>query len=509
VNSPTPPVLEAREVEKSFGVTRALEDARIEIGPGEIHALVGGNGSGKSTFLKCMAGIDQADRGTLTIEGQEHDLTGFNPQAARAAGLHFVHQQLTTFGQMSVAENLAIGRGFEPGFAGRIRWRRLNRHATTVLERFDLPFRVTQDVATLSPASQTMLAIARALQDQENAESGVLALDEPTAALPSQEVDLLLETLRRYAANGQAILFVSHRLDEVISFADRITVLRDGKVIKTVSSQGLKKSELAEIIVGREVSSIKNEARVVGSGAPPQLRVESLAGGKIRDFSMTSKAGEVVGIAGLVGSGRSTLLRLISGAQPAESGTITVGERQVAAKNPREAIRAGIAYLSEDRARDSVLQGLSVADNLAIVNLGAFVKLGRVSRRGERNAASDAMTRYQIKAQSPKSTIASLSGGNQQKVALARWLQLQVKVLLLDEPTQGVDVGARAELWRLVLGAAEGGATVVVVSSDMEELIHLCERILVLEEGTVSAEMQTKEVTPNALARMIQDSAAA
>ncbi len=491
-------------MEKSFGVTRALVAAGIEIALGEIHALVGGNGSGKSTFLKCLAGINPADRGKLMIEGREHDLTSFHPQAARAAGLHFVHQQLTTFPRMSVAENLAIGYGFEPGFAGRIRWRQLNRHAKTVLERFELPFEPTQDISTLSSVSQTMLAIARALQGQESAESGVLALDEPTAALPNHEVDLLLDTLRRYAANGRAILFVSHRLDEVIDFADRITVLRDGEVITTVSSDGLAKSRLAELIVGREISHISNDASAARPERPPLLRVSELCGGKVRDFNLTAQPGEVIGIAGLVGSGRSTLLRLLSGAQPADSGTIALGEKTIRATHPREAISEGIAYLSEDRARDSILHGLSVADNLAIVNLKEYRRFWQVSRRAERRAARGAMERYQVKAESPRSSIASLSGGNQQKVALARWLQLKVKVLLLDEPTQGVDVGARAELWRLILAAAEEGTTSVVVSSDLEELVHLSERILVLEEGVVVTELRAEETSPNELAHMVQ-----
>ncbi|HTT93613.1 MAG TPA: sugar ABC transporter ATP-binding protein [Solirubrobacterales bacterium] len=497
-------VLQAQGVDKSFGATRALEGAGIEIAPGEIHALVGGNGSGKSTFLKCMGGIHQADAGTLRIEGREHDLRSFTPQAARAAGLHFVHQQLTTFAGMTLAENLAIGHGFEPGFPGRVRWRQMNRHAKQVLERFELPFAPTQDVASLSPATQTMLAIARALQDQEHADTGVLALDEPTATLPTQEVDLLLGTLRRYAAAGQAILFVSHRLDEVISFADRITVLRDGHVITTVATEGLAKSALAELIVGKEVSEIRNHARVPAS-AGDQLEVRGLCGGKVRNFDLTALTGEVIGIAGLVGSGRSTLLRMLGGVQAAEAGSVKVGGREVAVGSPRAAIKAGIAYLSEDRARDSVLSGLSVAENLAIVNVSAHRRLWQVSRRAERRGAREAMKRYQIKAHSPDSSIASLSGGNQQKVALARWLQLQVKVLLLDEPTQGVDVGARAELWRLILTAAANGTTAIVVSSDMEELVHLSERILVIEDGVVGAELAAEETTPGALSHVIQE----
>ncbi len=497
-------VLRAANVAKSFEATVALDGAGVEVEAGEIHALVGGNGSGKSTLLKILAGIVSADAGSVELGGERRDLRGFDPGAARECGLHFVHQQPTVFAELSVAENLSIGRGFEMGRLGRISWRRTRRHAAEVLERFSIPAAPGDTVAGLSPALQTMIAIARALQDQDGSAEGVLALDEPTAALPPREVEWLLEMLRRYAAAGQSILFVSHRLDEVLSVADRITVLRDGKTVGTVPAAGLGKEELAELIVGRPVDAYYREP-VAPSTAAPLLEVEALRGGKIEDVSFGVAPGEIVGIAGLAGSGRSTLMRLIYGTQAREAGGMRLGSEEFAPRRPHDSIAAGVAYVSEDRLGDSMLPQLTISENVCVVDPREHWNGAWLRRSSERAAAQAAIGEFGVRAASCQVPISTLSGGNQQKVALARWLRRKPRLLLLDEPTQGVDVGARADLWALMRGAAAEGAAILMVSSDFEELVHLCGRLIVLRNGRTAAEISTSGLGPEEVNGMLHE----
>jgi ribose transport system ATP-binding protein len=497
-------VLRASNVCKAFGATQALKGAGVEVEAGEIHALVGGNGSGKSTFLKILAGVHEADEGTVEIRGKQRDLRGFDADAARASGLHFVHQQPTTFGELSVAENLSLGRGFETDAIGRIRWRATKRHASAVLERFGIPVSPDERVGNLSPAYQTMVEIARALQDQEGQSGDVLALDEPTAALPPREVNKLLDTLRRHASEGQAILFVSHRLDEVLSIADRISVLRDGTHVATIDSKGSTKERLAELIVGHPMEAYYPDP-VPASGEPGLLEVEGLSGGAVRDVSLSVAPGEILGIAGLVGSGRSSLLRLLFGAEPREGGVLRLRGRPYSPQKPADAIREGIVYVSDNRVRDSILPGLSLSENLSLVSIDDYWKGGWIRRGSERADSESTIRTFNIVASSAKAPITTLSGGNQQKVALARWLSRQPQVLLLDEPTQGVDVGARAELWRLMQDAAKRRTAVVMVSSDFEELAHLCGRLIVLRNGRSVAELSASGLEPDEINRILHE----
>jgi ribose transport system ATP-binding protein len=496
------PVLEVEDVSKAFPGTQALQGVSFDVRRGEIHALVGSNGSGKSTLLKTLAGIHQADEGTLRVRGSSWDVRRWSPALARANRLHFVHQQPTIFGELTVEENLAIGHGFETDRLGRVRWRVTRRRAAALLDRFEVAARPSDRLADLPPAVQTMVEIARALQDQEGESDGVLVLDEPTAALPPREVEQLLARLRRYAADGQAILFVSHRLDEILAVAERITVLRDGRLIHTADRAQTTRDDLVLAIVGRSVEQDWSEPSPAGEGAAA-LEVSNLVGGAVRDVSLRVKGGEILGVAGLAGSGRSTLLRLLFGAQPVASGTIRLDGSAIELRSPRDAIAAGIGYVPEDRARDAILPGLSVADNLTIMETRAYWRGGWIRRRAERREVLDAIDTFGIRAAAPHATVTSLSGGNQQKLAMARWLRRAPRVLLLDEPTQGVDVGASAELWQLIRRAAAAGAAVIVVSSDFEELTHLCERLIVLREGTVAGELRSTHLSPAEVNQML------
>ncbi|MBS1871500.1 MAG: sugar ABC transporter ATP-binding protein [Actinobacteria bacterium] len=505
------PALRVREVRKDFPGTRALDGVSLDVLPGEVHALVGGNGCGKSTLMKILAGVQPADAGSAEIGGAVHDLRHFSAALARRCGLHFVHQQSSVFPDMTVAENLAIGRGYETGPLGAIRWARLRRRVAAVLERFEIAARPDDRVDRLRPATQTMVAIARALQDQEVAHEGVLALDEPTASLPPDEVATVLDALRRCAARGQAIVFISHRLDEVLGVADRITVLRDGRVVATVARDGLDHDGLVELIVGRRVEPLAAAAPAAvreAADAAPALEVAGLAGGAVRGADLTLHAGEVVGVAGLNGSGRSTLLRLLFGEQQAREGSVRAGGRALALARPRDAIDAGFAYVPEDRAVAGLFPELSVAENLSGGFAGDYARHGRLVHRLERADARAAMERFLIRAASPEVAISTLSGGNQQKVVLARWLRRRPHVLLLDEPSHGVDVGARAEIAGLIRAAAEEGTAVLAVSSDFEELVALCDRVLLMREGRIAGEVAGAQLTVERIDHLLHSEAA-
>jgi ribose transport system ATP-binding protein len=500
----TSTVLEVKDVEKSFGGTKALAGVSFDLSRGSVHALVGGNGSGKSTMIKILAGVYEADGGELVLGGDRIEASAMTPARARDAQLHFVHQQQSTFSDLTVAENLAMGRGFEAGpLTKRVHWRQVNRHARQVLERFEVQAEPRQLLGELGPAAQAMVAIARALQDQEGEEDGVLVLDEPTASLPSSEVDLLLGALGRYAQAGQTILYVSHRLEEVMQLATRATVFRDGRVAATVDRSELTHESLVELIMGRKVEeTLRRETRPEDAGKTA-LRVQGLAGGPIRDVDFTTSEGEIVGIAGLLGSGRTSLLRMIFGALPREAGTIEIDGRGIEPRAPREAIAAGVAYVPEDRLADAAFSELSVLENLGIVTTRDYFRGGILKHRTERRDAEALVSSYLVKAASLEAPFTSMSGGNQQKVILARWLRSRPRVLLLDEPTQGVDVGARAEIWQLVRQAVGDGATALVVSSDMEELPRVCDRVIVIRGGRIATELSGPDLNEDQLDHLL------
>jgi len=497
----TNPVLRLHDLSKAYGATQALDRVEFDVGGGAIHALVGENGSGKSTLIKILAGVVQADAGSIEINGSTHGVEALSPAWARDEGLRFVHQQSSTFPDMTVAENLAIGHGFERGLAGRIKWGAVRRNAVEILDRFGIDASPSAYVRDLGPATQMMVAIARALQGQSDASEGILVLDEPTASLPKNEVDFLLDAMRRYAAAGQTVICVTHRLEEVVAVADRATVLRDGKVAGTVERDELDHDTLVRLMVGRSLqaqSARRGPAERSGEGGSAVLEADGL--GWNRDISLRLLPGEIVGVAGLLGSGRSGLLRSLFGASGPATLKIDGTVRRI--ESPGQARAAGVVYVPENRG-DAVFPDLTVSENMSVAALDSYSHLGRISGRAEKAGAIAAMDRFLVRGASLDSAVTSLSGGNQQKVVLARWLQRDPRVLLLDEPTQGVDVGARAEIHALIRRTVDHGATALVVSSDAEELTMISDRVLVMREGRLAGELVGAEVNDSNLDAMV------
>ncbi|WP_236793734.1 sugar ABC transporter ATP-binding protein [Amycolatopsis sp. GM8] len=495
--------LEVRHLSKTFGATRALDDVGFSVAAGQIHGLLGGNGSGKSTLIKILAGVHTADPGgEFRIGGETVPADATTPALARRCGLRFVHQSRSTFPELTLAENIAIGDRF-PTSAGRVRWAQLRKRTAALLERFEIDADPRDRLGDLRPADQTMVAIARALQDAQGAGS-VLVLDEPTASLPEHEVAVLLDALRRYARAGQTILYVSHRIDEVLDITDAMTVLRDGRHVITRSTQGMTEAELIEHIVGRPVERVFAETTGEHAAAgEPLLEVTGLSGGPLRGVDLTVRSGEIVGIAGLLGTGRTELLRMIFGDLPRTAGTIRLGGTAVQPRNPGQAMKLGIAHVPEDREHEAAYLDLSVRENLSAAEITKYWVGGRLRRPPERRDADRAIADFAIRTSGQDALMSSLSGGNQQKVVLARWLRREPRLLLLDEPTQGVDVGARADVYAAIRGAVSGGMAALVVSSDFDELAHACDRVLVLRDGRITAEVRGAELHRQRLTELV------
>jgi ribose transport system ATP-binding protein len=496
---------ELEGVRKAYAGTTVLHGVALGIAGGEIHGLAGGNGSGKSTLIKILAGIVRADAGVLRVDGREQPLSGFDSAKARHLDLHFVHQETSTFSDLTLAENLAIGRGFETKGGALIDRRAGARRAADVLERFHIPGSPSRLLRDLSPAQRTMVAIARVLQDQGDSSSGLLVLDEPTAALPPREVDRLLEALGRYAARGQSILLVTHRLDEMLDACDSITVLRDGRNVAQAVPASIGHDGLVKLIVGVD-ASIEPPRVSTAIYGDPTVELRGITGGAARGLSFSAREGEIVGLAGLIGSGTSTALRMAAGIQAPESGEVVLRApvgRRAAAGTPSA---ARVAYVPPDRLELALFPDESVRENVLIASLPSMARFGLLRRKLERELGAEAMTRYKVRAASTEMPISHLSGGNQQKVVLGRWLRSDPDVLILDEPTQGVDVGARAEIWALIAEQVERGMTVVVASSDIEELAAVCHRVLIVVRGQVAFEVEGDDVSaPRILELMHSD----
>jgi ribose transport system ATP-binding protein len=490
-------------VSKSFGANQALREATFALGSGEIHALVGANGSGKSTLIKILAGVQGGDTGAIQVGGETFGADSFTAAQSRRAGIRVVHQQDFVLPDLTVAENLALGRGFECTRFGRIRWRQQRKRAEQVLERFQIAASPDQELASTRPATQAMIAIARALQDQENTDEGVLILDEPTAALPQEEATILFEALTRYAQAGQSILFVSHRLEEVLNHTQNVTILRDGKVLGSWASGDLDHDFLAEKIAGRSLHSLHESLQGSEAAGSTLLEVRGLSGGPVKGVDFSVRAGEVLGIGGLLGSGRSTVLKLLFGLIPLDEGEVRLREAPITVGSPRQAMRQGFAYVPEDRLKESAFPELTVSENMSIAALDRYWRRGRLRLRRERSDTRNLVGDFAIKCSSTQDDLASLSGGNQQKVILARWMRREPTVLLLDEPTQGVDVGSRAEIYALIKRVTAEGSAVVLVSSDAEEIDLLCDRIIVLRQGRISAALTTEDSDDVAIERLM------
>jgi ribose transport system ATP-binding protein len=474
-----------RGATKSFGSTKALADFSFDLRVGEVHALVGGNGSGKSTFIKLLAGVYEADAGILVLPDGERSLSSHTPKDARAAGLRFVHQELGIFPSLSVAENLAMGR-FSVRRGWRISWRDATRAARDTLTRFNIRADPSALVSSLPMPQRTLLAIARALQDIEG-DRGVLVLDEPTAALPRDEAAALIASIRQLAEAGHSIILVTHRLDEIQEAADRVSGLRDGVQAGTIDAATMDRDAIVSLILGHRLPvPPASTARQMTAAAA--LEVRNLSGGPITNVDLRVHKGEIVGLAGLLGSGRTELLELIYGVREAHAGEVEIDGVLMQHPSPREASSLGMAFVPEDRHGSAVLPTQTVSENIAAGDLGRYFGKRWINDRQLRREVGADVERFHIKAGSLNAPIETLSGGNQQKVVLARWLRRDPKIILLDEPTQGIDVGAREEILALLTKAAEGDAGILVVSSEFEELARLCHRTVVISQGELVAE---------------------
>ncbi len=487
---------------KTFVGSLALDGVSFEVpAGGGVHALLGGNGSGKSTLIKILAGVYRGDPGgELQIHGRPVSSDATTPALSRELGLRFVHQDPGLFSEMTVAENIALVNGWSSS-AGRVQWRQIRARTKDLLERFEVSARPDQPIGTLSPADQTMIAIARALEDVQS-DLSVLVLDEPTASLPKHEVEVLLTAVRACAARGQTIIFVSHRIDEVLEISDSLTVLRDGREVVTRTTEGLSESRLVEYIIGRPVESVLLSPPAAGT-SEPVIEIEDLSVGPLESVSFTVNRGEILGIAGLLGSGRTELLRTIFGADRRAGGSIRLEGQEVAYGSIGEAMASGIAFVPEHRAEDAAFLDMTVRENLSAATLRDYWNgISLSSRREARDAAAD-IERFGVRAAGPDALFASLSGGNQQKVVLARWLRRSPRLLLLDEPTQGVDIGARADVYAAIDAAAREGLAVILVSSDFSELAHVSDRVIVLQDGEIAGELRSSALEGDAITEMV------
>ncbi|MCL6732272.1 sugar ABC transporter ATP-binding protein [Streptomyces neyagawaensis] len=497
-------------IRKSFGPTKALDDAELVLRRGTVHALLGGNGSGKSTALKILAGVHEADAGVIQVGREQWPARTWSAAAGSGAGLRFVHQDLGLFDALSVAENFALDAGYPTTAVRSVRWKELERRVVSLLDRFEIAADPRQPVGSLRPAQRTMVAIARALQDDDSTRA-VLVLDEPTATLPAHESEVLLGAIRRRAELGQTVLLVSHRMQEVLSVAQDFTVFRDGRTVATLSGENPTEDRLVALMTGRELERAPQEPAAT-TAAPPaagsvSLQVENLVSGPLRGVTLAVRQGEIVGVTGLVGSGRSSLLKTVFGAHRPESGTITLsGRSQSGAEDVKARMAQGVAYVAEDRVAESSLMELTVRENISVSRLRRFWRPRGMNAAEERRSAADLVRRHRVKTTGVDGVFSSLSGGNQQKAVLARWLCRDPSLLLLDEPTQGVDVMSRRDIYDTIRQSVSAGCAVLVASSDFAELCALCDRVLVLQDGVVTAELSGTRLTPDHLTAATQSS---
>ena len=456
----------------------ALKGVSFELQRGEVHALVGENGAGKSTLIRIITGAEMADSGTLSLAGMV--VPHMDPATSRALGIAAVYQQPSLFPHLTVAENIALA--LERGGAWRrVDWPARRRHAVRLLERVGATIDPERLVETLSMPEQQIVEIAKAI----GADAKLLVMDEPTASLTDHEVASLFNVIGRLRGEGVGIIYVSHRLEEVFAIADRVTVLRDGETIATRRVGEIDRSALIRLMVGRELSTVFPKRTVVAGEVALEVQRLSNRPAGLHDVSVSVRRGEILGMAGLVGSGRTELAETLFGLTPAESGVILLGGAPVTIASPADAIRLGIGYLPEDRRRHGVVLEMSIAANVSLANLRGVSRYGLIDGAAERVAAQRYVDELRIKARSVSGEVGALSGGNQQKVALARWLSIEPRVLILDEPTQGVDVQSKSEIHALMQTLAERGVAIIMISSELPEILGMSDRIAVMQGGTI------------------------
>jgi rhamnose transport system ATP-binding protein len=485
------PRLAVEHAQKSFGAVQALLDGTIELFAGEAHALVGENGAGKSTLVKVIAGVHQPDAGRVLINGDEVTLR--NPLAARDAGIAVIYQEPTLFPDLSVAENIFMGR--QPRVLGRrIDRGSIDKQVRTVLDRLGVRLDPGRLARGLSIADQQIIEIAKAL----TLEARVIVMDEPTAALSAAEVERLFRVVEALRADGAAILFISHRLDEVFAICQRITVMRDGRWVLTRPTPQLTPDELVRAMVGRDL--VEREAGAAAAVGEPVLQVDGLTTeGVFAGITFEVRAGEIVALAGLVGAGRSEVARAIFGVDRYDRGTVLINGKPLRKASPTDAMEAGIGLVPEDRRQHGLVMDETIERNIVLASLGRLRRHGLIPRRPARLFAADWSRQLQIKYGRLTDAVATLSGGNQQKVVLAKWLSRRPALLIVDEPTRGIDIGTKQEVHRLLVNLASEGVAVLMISSELPEVLRLADRVLVIREGRLVRELSHEEATEEAV----------
>jgi len=481
-------VLQVRGLSKSFPGVQALDNVDLEIAPGEVHVLVGENGAGKSTLMRILAGMEQPDSGTIKYKAEAVSLR--HPYEALRLGISMIHQELMPFPEMTVAENILMGQEPETKFPGWIDRRALNQQARLFLQRLGAAFSPATLMKELGLAEIQTVEIARAIARKAE----VIIMDEPTSALSDHEVGILFDVIEELKQQGVAILYVSHKMEEVFAIGDTVTVLRDGRKVGTHRGADLDPHRLITMMVGRELKPTVGKLDVRQDRV--LLAVQGLRrNGGFQDIQFELRAGEILGIAGLMGAGRSELVDALFGLRPADRGKILVNGKTVCIRNPRDAIRHGIGLVSENRTKYGLVLNMSVQQNISLANLERCCRGPMIDLDSESQIAEDETRRFGIKASSLGQEVKFLSGGNQQKVVLAKTLLNEPNILLLDEPTRGIDVGAKEEIYNLVTSLAQQGKAILLVSSELPEILSLSDRLLVMREGQLSAELDPRVAT--------------
>jgi ribose transport system ATP-binding protein len=490
----TSPLLSMNAIYKSFGGVPALSEASLEVMPAEVMAIVGQNGAGKSTMIKIINGHYVRDSGSISFNGAPW--TAGSPQQAQRAGISTIFQEINLIGYRSVAENIFLGREPKRAF-GLLDWARMNAEAAALLARFDVKGDVREPLENFSTAIQQMVAIARAVSFNAR----LVIMDEPTSSLDESEVAVLMRTVLQLKAEGVAVIFVSHKLDELYEICDRVTIMRDGRTIAVSPMKDISKLQLVASMLGRDLAEVKKKGATAFEGVAGKVGGELLTadhvavGHRVRDASLDIRRGEIVGLAGLLGSGRTETARAIFAADRKSAGDITFNGKAAEDKGPADAIAAGMGYCSEDRKTQGIVPGMTVAENLTLALMPTLTRSGMLDEARQREVVERFIREIGIKCSGPNQKIRELSGGNQQKVLLARWLCMNPKLLILDEPTRGIDVGAKAEIQNLIRRLANDGLGVLMISSELEEIVEGANRVFVLREGKTVAELSHDNIT--------------
>ena len=476
-----------KNIYKAFGTNAVLEGVNFDTHGGEIHALMGENGAGKSTMMNILTGMHKKDQGTILINGKEHSYT--NPKEAEEHGVSFIHQEMNTWPQMTVLENLFIGKEMKNKI-GFIRSKEMKTLALKTFKELGITMDLDADVQTLSVGQQQMIEIAKALMT----DCQVLIMDEPTAALTDREIRMLFKIIQHLKTKEVAIIYISHRMEEIFEISDRITVMRDGMTVDTTLTKETNVDDVVRKMVGREISDYypKKNAEI----GETVFEVKNLSGTSgFENISFSVKSGEIVGFSGLMGAGRTEIMRGIFGIDPISQGEIILEGKKVQLKNPSTSIKAGVGFLTENRKEEGLVLDFSIKDNISLPSIDEFRVRGLIDTKTEDEFVQLLMKRLTVKAQNEDISAGSLSGGNQQKVVLAKWIGIGPKVLILDEPTRGVDVGAKREIYQLMNELAERGVAIVMVSSDLPEVLGVSDRILVVHEGKIAGELSRTAAT--------------